>query len=681
MSESVSGGAGIRNIALVGPSLGGKTTLLESMLFAAGAIDRKGSVKEGNTVGDHAPEARERAMSTEVSAAHATFEGVRLNILDCPGSIELQAEARGALMGADAAVVVYEPALERTVTLAPIFRFLEEHRIPHIVFVNKMDRTAVTMRDLVPAMQEVSAAPLLMAQVPVREGEEVVGYVDLLTQEAHAYRPDAASQAMAMPDGVREREREARTVMLEALADFDDDLMMKLLEDETPAVEEARASLRRAFAGGDVAPVLIGAAERENGVRRLLQEIVAWTPPPQTRADRHALEGAPAAQVLKTFNTQHGGKLSLVRVWRGTLKDGENVNGERIGGIYRMMGGGLEKLAAAAPGDIVALARLDKARTGDTLLAGGAPPGDDARYPRAAPLPRLHGLAIHAARRNDEVKMATALQRIHEEDPSIEPEQDADLRQLVLWGQGDMHLQIAFAKLGQRYGVEVASSRPRVPYREAIRKPTTRHGRFKRQTGGSGMFGDVQINIRPLPRGTGFEFANSVTGGHIPRQYIPAVEAGVKEYLERGPLGFPVVDVAVEVFDGKYHDVDSNEMAFKLAARVAMTEGMPECAPVLLEPIVKVTIETPAGATSRVQQLVTGRRGQLLGFEAREGWKGWDSVTAHMPQGEIRDLIGELRSLTQGVASFTTAFERLQELTGREAERIVEERREELEAA
>lgn len=676
MSES---GAEMRNIALVGPSLGGKTTLLESMLFAAGAIHRKGSVKEGNTVGDHAPEARERTMSTEVSAAHATFEGVRLNILDCPGSIELQAEARGALMGADAAVVVYEPALERTVTLAPIFRFLEEHRIPHIVFVNKMDRTAVAMRELVPAMQEVSAAPLLMAQVPVREGEEVVGYVDLLTQEAHAYRPGAASEAMATPDGVREREREARTVMLEALADFDDDLMMKLLEDETPAVEEARASLRRAFAGGDVAPVLIGAAERENGVRRLLQEIVAWTPPPQARADRHGLEGAPAAQVLKTFNTQHGGKLSLVRVWRGALKDGESVNGERIGGMYRMMGGGQEKLAAAAAGDIVALARLDKARTGDTLLAGGDPPGDDARYPRAAPLPRLYGLAIHAVRRNDEVKMATALQRIHEEDPSIDPEQDADLRQLVLWGQGDMHLQIAFARLGQRYGVEVASCRPRVPYREAIRKPTTRHGRFKRQTGGSGMFGDVQINIRPLPRGTGFEFANSVTGGHIPRQYIPAVEAGVKEYLERGPLGFPVVDVAVEVFDGKYHDVDSNEMAFKLAARAAMTEGMPECAPVLLEPIVKVTIETPAGATSRVQQLVTGRRGQLLGFDAREGWKGWDSVIAHMPQGEIRDLIGELRSLTQGVASFTTAFERLQELTGREAERIVEERRGELE--
>ena len=682
MSDSVSDSvAEMRNVALVGPSLGGKTTLLESMLFAAGAIDRKGSVKEGNTVGDHAPEARERAMSTEVSAAHASFEGVGLNLLDCPGSIELQAEARGALMGVDAAVVVYEPALERTATLAPIFRFLEENRIPHIVFINKMDRTAVAMRDLVPAMQEVSATPLLIAQVPVREGEEVTGYVDLLTRDAYAYRPGAASDAIAMPEAVKAREEEARTMMLETLADFDDDLMMQLLEDETPSVAEVQTHLRQAFADSAIAPVLIGAAERENGVRRLLHEIVAWTPPPRSAAERHGLTGAAAAQVLKTFNTQHGGKLSLVRVWRGTLKDGESVNGERIGGIYRMMGAAQEKIAAASAGDVVALARLDKARTGDTLLAGSAPPEDDACYPRAAPLPRLYGLAIHAAKRNDEVKMATALQRIHEEDPSLEPEQDAGLNQLVLWGQGDMHLQIAFARLAQRYGVEIASSRPRVPYREAIRKATTQHGRFKRQTGGSGMFGDVQIDIRPLPRGSDFQFTNAVTGGNIPRQYIPAVEAGVKEYLERGPLGFPVVDVAVKVFDGKYHDVDSNEMAFKLAARVAMSEGMPQCAPVLLEPIVKVTVHAPSAATSRVQQLVTGRRGQLLGFEPREGWKGWDSVTAHMPQGETQDLIGELRSLTQGAGSFTVAFERLQELTGREADRIVQERREQLEAA
>jgi len=671
----------VRNVAIVGPSLSGKTTLLESMLFAAGAIGRKGSVKDGNSVGDSAPEARERNMSTEVSAAYADFEGTHINFVDCPGSIELLSEARNALMGVDAAIVVYEPVVERASTLAPLFHFLEANAIPFMVFINKMDRTATLMRELLPAMQDMTETPLLITQVPIRDGEDVTGYVDLITEKSYAYKSGDASEVVEMPDSVKDREEEARTLMLEALADFDDDLMVKLLEDEIPSIEEVVGDLRGAFAEGKIAPVLIGAAELENGVRRLLQEIVDWTPEPSLRATNHGLEGAAAAQVLKTFNTQHGGKLSLVRIWRGTIKDGDTVNGERIGGMYRMQGADQDKVSEAQAGDIVAFARLENAHTGDTLLSGGDAPEDDAAYPRAEPLPRLYGLSIHAAKRDDEVKMATALQRIHEEDPSIEPEQDSDLHQLVLWGQGDMHLQIAFAKLKGRYGVEIASGRPRVPYREAIRKPTTQHGRFKRQTGGSGMFGDVQINIKPLPRGTGFEFTNSVTGGNIPKQYIPAVEAGAKEYLQQGPLGFPVVDVAVEVFDGKYHDVDSNEMAFKLAAKTAMSEGMPNCGPVLLEPIMEVRIFVPNTATARAQQLVTGRRGQLLGFEAREGWKGWDAVTAHMPQGEIQDLISELRSLTQGVGYFSAAFDHLQELSGREADQIVEDRKGELEAA
>tara|TARA_B100000676_G_C18088707_1_gene857466 strand:- start:4931 stop:6886 length:1956 start_codon:yes stop_codon:yes gene_type:complete len=651
------------------------------MLFASGAIGRKGSVKEGNSVGDSAPEARERNMSTEVSAATAEFQGTTINFIDCPGSIEFQAEARNALMGADAAVVVYEPVVERASTLGPIFHFLESNQIPYMVFINKMDRTATLMRELLPAMQDVASTPLLITQVPIRDGEDVTGYVDLITETAYHYNQGEASDVVEMPDSVKEREEEARTMMLEALADFDDDLMMKLLEDEIPSIEEVVGDLRVAFTESKIAPVLIGAAELENGVRRLLQEIVEWIPGPEGHAARHGLDGAGAAQVLKTFNTQHGGKLSLVRVWRGPIKDGETVNGERIGGVYRMLGAHQDKVDHADAGDIVAFARLENAHTGDTLVVGGDAPADDSAYPRAEPLPRLYGLAIHAAKRDDEVKMATALQRIHEEDPSIEPEQDSDLHQLVLWGQGDMHLQVAFNKLQNRYGVEVASSRPRVPYREAIRKPTTQHGRFKRQTGGSGMFGDVQINIAPLPRGTGFEFKNAVTGGNIPKQYIPAVEAGAKEYLEQGPLGFPVVDVSVEVFDGKYHDVDSNEMAFKLAAKLAMSDGMPNCGPVLLEPIMEVKIYAPNSATARVQQLVTGRRGQLLGYEAREGWKGWDEVTAHMPQGEIQDLVSELRSLTQGVGYFGATFDHLQELSGRDADLIVEERKGELEAA
>jgi elongation factor G len=671
----------VRNIAIIGPSLSGKTTLLESILFAAGAIGRKGTVKDGNTVGDSAPEARERHMSTEVSAAHIVFENVHLNLIDCPGSIEFFAEARNALMGVDAAIVVYEPVIERAATLGPIFKFLEQNSIPTMVFINKMDRTATLMRDLLPAMQDVAETPLLITQVPIRDGEHVVGYVDLITEKSYAYKPGAASDVIEMPDSVRDREDEARSLMLETLADFDDALMEKLLEDQMPSIDEVVKDLRIAFGEGKISPVLIGAAELENGVRRLLQEIIDWTPGPQARADLHGMDGPPAAQVLKTFNTQHGGKLSLVRVWRGTIKDGDTVNGERIGGMYRMLGSHQDKVSQAEAGDIVAFARLESAHTGDTLVVGGQAPGEAASYPRAERLPNLYGLAIHAAKRDDEVKMATALQRIHDEDPSIEPEQDSDLHQLVLWGQGDMHLQVAFSKLRDRYGVEVTSERPRVPYREAIRKPTTQHGRFKRQTGGSGMFGDVQINIKTLPRGTGFEFTNSVTGGNIPKQYIPAVEAGAKEYLQQGPLGFPVVDVAVEVFDGKYHDVDSNEMAFKLAARLAMSEGMPNCGPILLEPIMAVNIHAPNTATSRVQQLVSGRRGQLLGFEAREGWKGWDTVTAHLPQGEILDLISELRSLSQGVAYFSATFDHIQELTGRAADQVIEDRKAVLEAA
>ena len=671
--------AQVRNIAIVGPSLSGKTTLLESLLFASGAIGRKGSVKDGNSVGDASPEARERGMSTEVSSARARFDDSVVNFLDCPGSIEFQGETRNALMGADAAVVVFEPVIERAMTLAPILRFLDDLAIPHLVFVNKMDRTPILMRDLLPAMQDVSDTPLLATQVPIRDGETVTGYVDLVTQAAHAYSPGAASGRIDAPESVRSREQEARTVLLESLADFDDVLLEKLLEDEVPSVEEVVADLRRSVGEAKIAPVLIGSAEHDNGVRRLLRDIVAWLPEHGVLAARRLGDGPPAAQVLKTYNTAHGGKLSLARVWRGVIKDGETVNGERIGGMYHMMGHAQHKIDEAESGDIVALGRLERAATGDTLVVGTAPP--DAELPRAPSLARLYGLAIHATKRQDEVKLSSALQKIRDEDPTLEIQQDGDLNQLVLWGQGDIHLHNAFAKLEHRYGVEVASSRPRVPYREAIRKPITQHGRFKRQTGGSGMFGDVHVNIRPRPRGSGFEFVNAVTGGAIPRQYIPAVEAGVKEYMRRGPLGFPVVDLQVEAFDGKHHDVDSNEMAFKLAARVAMSEGMPQCGPVLLEPIMRVRIHVPNNATARVQQLVTGRRGQLLGFEARSGWKGWDTVSAHMPQSESLDLINELRSLSQGVASFDADFDRLQELTGRHADQVVEQRKEQLEAA
>ena len=674
----------VRNVAIVGPSLSGKTTLLESMLFVSGA-DRPQGYRQGRqyTVGDSAPESRARHMSAEVSAARANFDGVTFNFLDCPGSIELP--GRGAqrpdwLRRGRRRLRTRRRARDNPSADFPVSRAKTTFLIS--CSSTRWTEPATMMRDLIPAMQDVSVKPLLINQVPVREGEDVTGYVDLVTEKTYAYKAGGASQETEMPDSVKEREHEARTMMLETLADFDDTLLEKLLEDELPSTEEIIADLHDTLGDGNLVPVLIGAAEQENGVRRLLQHLAEWTPDASTTADHRAIDpGKPVAQVLKTFHTQHGGKLSLVRVWRGTIKDGETVNGERIGGVYHMLGMQQDKVDKAEAGDIVAFARLDEARTGDTLAVGGAAPSSSDELPRAEELPRLYGLAIHAERRDDEVKLSAALQKIQDEDPSLIAENDQDINQLILWGQGDIHLNVAFEKLKNRYGVAVQAERPRVPYREAIRKPITQHGRFKRQTGGSGMFGDVHVNIKPLQRGAGFEFKNSISGGSVPRQYIPAVEAGVKEYLERGPLGFPVVDVAVELFDGKYHDVDSNEMAFKLAARTAMNEGMPQCNPVLLEPIAEVHIHAPNSATSKVQQLVTGRRGQLLGYEVRDGWKGWDTVTAHMPQAEIQDLIAELRSLSQGVASYTATYDHLQELSGRVADQVVEDRKGQLEAA
>ncbi len=661
-----------RTVAIVGSSLSGKTTLLESLLYASGAIGRKGSVKEGNCVGDGSAEARERQMSTEVSAATATFENVTFNFIDCPGSIEFAAEARNALMGADAALVVCEASPERMVMLSPLFHFLNDHGIPHLAFVNKIDRLSGLIRDLMPAMRGVSGHPLVLHQVPIRDGEHVTGYVDLVTGHAYAYHEGAAAEETETPESVADRSKTARTELLESLADFDDTLLEMLLEDQEPSEDEILDYVRKEMAANKIVPVFLGAAEHEFGVRRLLRHMVTLVPKAEETAKRRGIDTAskePLAQIIKTYMTPHGGKLSLVRVWRGELADGTTLNGERAAGVYRMMGINQEKLAAAEAGDIVALGRLEKAQTGDTLAPGGAPPADP--LPVAEPLPPVYALAVEAEHRNDEVKMSAAVAKVIEEDPSLSIEQVAETHDFLLKGQGEIHLQVALARLRNKYGLALTTRPPRVAYKEAIRRGVAQHGRFKRQTGGHGMFGDVHIEVRPLPRGSGFRFEEKIVGGSVPKQYIPAVEAGVREFLDKGPLGFPVVDVSVTLTDGAFHSVDSNEQSFKLAARVAMTEAMPKCDPVLLEPICQVVISIPNDATSKVHGLISGRRGQILGFHPKDGWEGWDEVEAYIPEAELHSLILELRSLTQGVGWFTYEFDHLTELTGRVADQVL----------
>ena len=661
-----------RCAALVGPYLGGKTTLLESLLFTAGALARKGSVKDGNTVGDSADEARARRMSTELSVGSMRYLGDDWTLLDCPGSIELMQEYQNALNVADIGVIVIEPVAERAATLSPVFKALEARRTPHMVFVNKVDGMMADIADIVAAVRAVSAQPLLLREYPVTEGEAVTGYVDLVSRRAYRYVDGAESEEIAFPEHLADEVELARGEMLETLADFDDTILEKLLEEEMPDTDEVYARAAGAMQRGELVPVYFGSAEKNHGIRRLLKALRHDAPPPTMRAKSLGFDpqAETTAQVFKTVHTRSG-KLSLARVWSGEATDGQTLGGSRVGGLQKLVGSQTEKLASAGPGAVVGLGRMEDVRTGDVLTESGDAP-DRTRWP--APLAPVYALAIAPENRNDEVRLSTGLQRLSEEDPSLIWRQNDETGELVLHGQGDIHLQIALERLRSKYGVAVTSATPRVPYKETIRKPVSQHGRFKRQTGGHGMFGDVHVEIEPRPRGSGFAFADRIVGGSVPKQYIPAVEAGIREFAAEGTLGFPVVDFGVTLTDGQFHAVDSNEMSFKLAARVAMSEGLPKCAPVLLEPVVRVTIDVPSDFASKVHGLVSGRRGQILGFEAKEGWAGWESLSANMPQSEVHDLIVELRSLTQGVGTFTARFDHLQELGGRDAERIVAQR-------
>ena len=676
VSDTIVHPAPPRCVALVGPQSSGKTSLLESLLFVAEAMPRKGTVRDSNTVGDASDEARARAMSTELSIVTTSYLDEAWTLIDCPGAVELAQEAINTLMAVDAAVIVCEPNLERVVTLSSLMRFLDERSIPHMVFVNKLDASTTATRDLLAALQGISARPLALRQVPIREGEEVTGYVDLISERAYRYEPGKPSSLIPIPDSMVEREQEARQELLEHLADFDDALLEQLLEDVQPEAKTIYDDLARELAQDLIVPVMLGAAEKDHGVRRLWKALRHDVPVPEQTAERLGVpQDAVAAQVFKTVHAPHAGKMSYVRVWRGTIKDGMTFGDERVSGIFKPAVGGPSKAAQAQPGEVVAFGRMEAVRTGDLLTSSGHVPWD--AWPPT--LPPVFSLAIEASNRNDEVKLTGALAKITEEDTSISFEQHQDMGEMVLYGQGEIHIQIALDRLKRKYNIAVTSHRPQVPYRETIRRSVDQHARFKRQSGGHGQFGDVHLTIGPLPRGTGHQFKESIVGGAVPKQYIPGVEAGVGEYLKQGPLGFPVVDVSVTLTDGQYHSVDSSDLAFRTAAIMAMKEGMPKCDPVLLEPICEIAIGVPSDYTAKVQRVLSSRRGQILGYDARPGWDGWDEVKAYLPAAEMHDLIVELRSLSLGTASYTTKFDHLQELSGRLADQVVSQRHEALE--
>jgi elongation factor G len=657
----------VRAIALIGPNGSGKTTLFESLLRAAGSTAQPG------TVGDASPEAKAAGQTVELNLAGFEFMGDRYAVVDCPGSVEFASEMDCGLPAVDLALVVVDPDPARAVLLQPYLREIEQLGIPHALFVNKIDQARVRVEDLLAALQPISTTPLVARQLPIWKDDHVAGFIDLALERAFVYRTGQPSEQVDIPEDLVAEEADARFHMLEQMADFDDELMEQLLSDVTPSRDAVFADLVQETRDGLITPVFFGSAQAGFGVRRLLKALRHDTPGPEVAAARLGAEG-PSAYVIKTSHAGQAGKLAYARIFGGPLADGSDLTlpgGERgrVSGLFAVQGQSIRKIASAQAGDVVALGKIEAAHAGDLLSAGR-----EGRAARIEPIGRhpLYELAIATRDRKDDVRLSGALAKLIEEDGGLALVHDAETREMRLTGQGDSHLRIALDRLKRRYGVEVATHMPATPYKETIKKPVTQRGRHKKQTGGHGQFGDVVIEIRPLARGAGFQFEDRITGGVVPRQWIPAVEQGVRDAMERGPLGFPVVDVAVRLTDGSYHSVDSSEMAFRAAGRLAMSEALQQANPILLEPIEKLAIYAPSTTTSKINSAISSRRGQILGFDGREGWPGWDRVEVFLPHHERQDFILELRSLTQGLGTFEAAFDHMVELTGRKAEEVTQ---------
>ncbi|WP_288349497.1 elongation factor G [uncultured Thalassospira sp.] len=662
-----------RVAALIGPYSSGKTSLFESLLCATGRIHRKGTIRDHNTVGDNNPQSRTREMSTELTCAQTTYLDEEWHFIDCPGSVDFAQDAREVAMICDVAIVVVDCDPARVMTVAPILKFLDRNRIPHLIFINKTDHGGVRLRDNIDALQSISERPLILREIPIRDGDghddAITGFVDIVSERAYQYLEGQPSKLITMPSRLANREDEAREGLLETLADFDDDLLEQILEDQTPAPATIYDNLKQDLGRDLIVPVFFGSAEQDHGIIRLLKALRHEAPAADVCAHRLGVDPddqKTIVQIFKTLHLSHAGRFCFGRVLSGGLKNGDALGDDKLSGLCTIFADKHEKLDAARTGAIVGLPRVEHLRTGSLVATDGP---IDSLWPD--PLPPLYETGLEVTKPGDDVKLTEALRHLCEQDRSLSFTHNDSTGQLVLAGQGDIHLQCALAHLRDHYHLEITTTAVLTGYQETIRKPSSARGRYKKQTGGHGQFGDAAIELRPLGRGEGFDFSDHIVGGAIPRQYISAVEKGIRDGLRCGPLGFPVIDVAVKLVDGSYHTVDSSDQAFQMAGRIAIGEALGNAGPVLLEPVDRCTISIPSDFTSKAQRLVSTRRGQILGFNAKDGWQGWDEIDVQMPTSETADMVTELRSLTQGTGFFTRSYSHMQELTGKQADTIV----------
>ena len=662
-----------RSIALIGPAGAGKTSLAEAILHISGAVTRQGSVEAGTSIGDASPEARERGSSTEINFMQFEWMGEPFSLIDIPGSPSFADDAAMAISAVDLAIVVIDPDPARAPLAEPVLRKLERAGVPHALFVNKIEQARGSIQELLAALAPMSAAALVARQIPIRSGDRIDGFVDLALERAYHYEAGKGSQQIALADEIRADESDARFHMLEQLADHDDILLEQLLSDEQPSLQTIFADLAQETASGLIVPVLFGSAANGFGIRRLLKMLRHDTPSPSQTAERLGIDGA-AAQVLKISHAATVGRLAIARLFGGKLTDGAELQDStgqalRAGGLFALQGNATAKIPTADPGAVLGIAKVDTAKAGDLIGISARPNGSALMADRPA---ANCAIAIAAKDHKDEVRLSTALNRLAEEDHALHWTQDEASRETLLHGVSDEHLNVALARLKRRYGVAVSAQPPTIAYRESIRKAVTQRGRHKKQSGGHGQFGDVVLDVRPLERGEGIRFEERITGGAIPKQWIPAVEKGVQDTLGKGPLGFPVVDVAATLVDGSFHSVDSSELAFRTAGRIAMSEALAAASPYLLEPVSHVTIMTPGSASSRITSAVASRRGQMLRMTSREGWSAWDVIEVLLPEAGLQGLEAEIRSMSQGMASFEAHFDHLAEVAPKLASSIVQ---------
>jgi elongation factor G len=673
----------IRNVVLVGHSSSGKTTLAEAILFNTGALKRRGLVDDGNTVSDFDPEEIRRKISINTSVLPCEYQQAKINVLDAPGYLDFVGEVKGAIAAADTAIVVVDAVAGVEVGTELVWSYLDESNLPRVVFVNKMDRENANFGRVVSQLSDLFETRIIPFQLPIGSQETFQGVVDVIKMKA--YLGEEGKEA-EVPAELQEQANEYRQAIVEAAAESDDELIMKYLEGEELTLEEIVKGLRKRIAENELVGVFCGSALKNIGIRALVDAFVDYLPSPaerviagkrvntgeevELRADPN---GPLVARVFKTTADPYVGKLSYFRVLSGTMRsDSRVVNAsdgseERIGTLFFMRGKEQIPTEEVGPGDIGAVAKLSKTTTGETLCSKDDPiTVEPIKFPNP-----VYSVAIFPKTKADLDKMSSALARLLEEDPTLKVEREPGTGETIMSGMGDTHIDIAIRKLQAKFGLELVTDVPKVPYRETITKVASAQGRHKKQTGGRGQFGDVFIRFEPLERGAGFEFADEIFGGAVPKNYIPAVEKGLREIMEHGVLaGYPTVDFRAVLYDGSYHPVDSSELAFKLAAHLAFKKGIPEAGPVLLEPIMLVKVTVPEEYMGDVISDFNTRRGRVQGMHQE---KGKATVTALVPLAEMLRYAIDLRGLTQGRGLFTMEFSHYDIVPNHIAQKIIEQ--------